>query len=602
MSNPNRPRATKEAKRLASDMSRIGQILSGRYELLELLGQGGMGSVYKARHQMMERIVAIKMLLPDLVEDPEMHDRFLREAKSSGKILHPNVIELLDFGEGADGEAYIVMEFLAGKSLDDILRAEGALEPKRAALIFQQICDGVSAAHAKGLIHRDLKPSNIMLVEQEGISDFVKVVDFGLAKACDPSEESQKLTRTGEVFGSPIYMSPEQCMGQRLDPRSDIYALGVLMYECLTGQVPFLGSTLAETIARHLQDIPRPFAEIRPDLQDIPAALEAVVMRSLAKERDDRQESLYALREEIIDAMLPKLQAKKKTTTTALRNSASLSSSSRADFDSVANAEHTVRQVAANQNQVIGTRSPRGASETASGGGAGSGSGSGSNKTILIALVAGLFVLAGAVAAFACFAFMSKPNSAQVILPSPAVLNPRSSNQVMPGENKVPVPQGQKQLLPKTSNLHEASSSKQDPGMRSPSSPKVSSTSVEPTSVSAKESTRASSRVSSQVSSNVSLEEKQALKAQKLAKKLEARLASKQSIRKKLAKTPHETVVHVSEAAKELSPGPSSSAAGASLNKRKRHRDWHDFSYGFEKKDSYSSSWSVPVAGSKRSD
>jgi serine/threonine protein kinase len=293
-------KSTREAKRLASDRARIGQVISGRYELLDLLGRGGMGAVYKARHLSLERIVAIKFLLSDVADDPEMRQRFLREASASGKINHPNVVELIDYGEEEDGCMYIVMEFLEGVGLDRVIKNEGALPAARAVNIFEQICTGVAKAHAKGIIHRDLKPSNIMLVREHGKADFVKIVDFGLAKTFETGEESQRLTQSGEVFGSPIYMSPEQCLGQMLDARSDIYSLGILMYETLTAKVPFLGAVMAETIARHLQESPRSFVDMRPDLL-IPEQLEAVVMKAIAKDPDERQSSMLNLKDELAD-------------------------------------------------------------------------------------------------------------------------------------------------------------------------------------------------------------------------------------------------------------------------------------------------------------
>lgn len=285
-------------------MSRIGQVLGERYELVDLLGHGGMGAVYKARHIQMDRFVAVKMLLADLNDDDTILARFFREAKASGKINHPNVVQLIDFGQATQGEAYIVIEFLDGLSLDQVIRSERQLDAFRAVNIFGQICDGVAKAHSKGIIHRDLKPSNVMLVTEEGIKDFVKIVDFGLAKGLNLSEESQRLTQTGEVFGSPIYMSPEQCLGQSVDERSDVYSTGVLMYETLTGKVPIVGANVTETIARQMTEIPKPFSEVRPDLQ-INSRLEQVVLKALSKSPEQRQASMLELKEELLGAMGP---------------------------------------------------------------------------------------------------------------------------------------------------------------------------------------------------------------------------------------------------------------------------------------------------------
>lgn len=285
-------------------MSRIGQVLGERYELVDLLGHGGMGAVYKARHIQMDRFVAVKMLLADLNDDETILARFFREAKASGKINHPNVVQLIDFGQAPQGEAYIVIEFLDGQSLDQVIRTERQLDVFRAVNIFGQICDGVAKAHSKGIIHRDLKPSNVMLVTEEGIKDFVKIVDFGLAKGLNLSEESQRLTQTGEVFGSPIYMSPEQCLGQSVDERSDVYSTGVLMYETLTGKVPIVGANVTETIARQMTEIPKPFSEVRPDLQ-INSRLEQVVLKALSKSPEQRQASMLELKEELLGAVGP---------------------------------------------------------------------------------------------------------------------------------------------------------------------------------------------------------------------------------------------------------------------------------------------------------
>lgn len=318
--SPKRMNSSREARRLALDKARVGQILDERFELLELLGHGGMGAVYKARHLLMDRLVAVKMLLQDIADDPEINDRFKREAKAAGRVNHPNVVQLIDYGQGAEG-AYIVVEYIAGLGLDALLKQEGALPPAKAVHIFEQICEGVGKAHAKGIVHRDLKPSNVMLTNEDGDPYFVKIVDFGLAKAMDPGEESQKLTQSGDIFGSPVYMSPQQCLGHAADPRSDIYAMGVLMYETLTGKVPFLGSNVGETIAKQLQEEPKPFAEMRPDLE-IPASLEQVVRRALEKDPENRQSSMLELKDEIIDSMLPKLQAKRKQTTVLVKPTA----------------------------------------------------------------------------------------------------------------------------------------------------------------------------------------------------------------------------------------------------------------------------------------
>lgn len=241
-----------QAKKITAEQSRLGQILSQRYQLLELLGVGGMGAVYKARDCQMDRFVAIKMLLQDIDEDDLMINRFMREAKAFSKINHPNVVQLIDFNTANDGLPYLVMEYVQGISLADLITRKGQIGVINSVDIFTQVCDGLSVAHEQGLVHRDLKPSNIMLIESDEEKDIVKVLDFGLAKNPYEQTESQKLTQTGEVMGSPVYMSPEQCFGGQLDARSDIYSLAVVIYESLTGKLPLLGNNVAETIARQI--------------------------------------------------------------------------------------------------------------------------------------------------------------------------------------------------------------------------------------------------------------------------------------------------------------------------------------------------------------
>ncbi|MBI4533628.1 MAG: serine/threonine protein kinase, partial [Candidatus Melainabacteria bacterium] len=272
----------------------IGTKLADRYLILSVIGHGGMGVVYKAKHELMDRVVAIKMLQSQLISDSLSVKRFQQEARAASKLKHPNVITLFDFGVSPTGQPYLVMDYLKGISLSEVIKRDGHVGVDRCLKIFMQACSALEHAHEQGVIHRDLKPGNIMLVEEGDEKDFVKVVDFGVAKLLWGSdEEGQRLTQTGEVCGSPVYMSPEQCQGLRLDARSDIYSMGVVLYETLTGKLPLLGKTMVDTMSRHISEMPPPFSEVRPDLY-IPERLESVVFKSLQKDPSDRHQTMEA--------------------------------------------------------------------------------------------------------------------------------------------------------------------------------------------------------------------------------------------------------------------------------------------------------------------
>lgn len=289
------------ARRLSREDERVGEVLSGRFRIIELIGKGGMAVVYKAEDLLLGSTVAIKMLLSHVEEDAGMVERFIREAKASSRVSHPNLMKLLDFGEDESGSPFLVVEYLPGRSLASLQKELQVLGVNNTIHIFTQISEAVGAAHGKGLIHRDLKPSNIMLIKSEETEHFVKVVDFGLAKQ-SVSSESQQLTQTGEVFGSPLYMSPEQCRGDVVDNRTDIYSLGIMLYEALTGKVPFYGENMVATISKHMTEPPLPFQRVRPDLY-IPEKLEAVVMKTLSKSPVDRYASMADFREALISSV-----------------------------------------------------------------------------------------------------------------------------------------------------------------------------------------------------------------------------------------------------------------------------------------------------------
>lgn len=285
----------------------IGTTFADKYQILKVLGSGGMSVIYQARHKYMERICAVKLLHPFLVADASMFQRFQYEAKAASNLDHPNVVRVHDFGITDDGRAYLVMDYLSGEDLSSILERDVILPEDKAREIFRQACMGLDHAHSKGVIHRDLKPSNLFLEPQSDGSIIVKLVDFGIAKINVPGEieSGQNLTRTGEVFGSPLYMSPEQCAGLSLDARSDIYSLGCLMYEVVAGKTPLIGSTAFDTMQMHLKTKPQKPTEVSPRISLSPQT-EAVIMQCLAKRPADRFSSVADLYEAFFQEKLPK--------------------------------------------------------------------------------------------------------------------------------------------------------------------------------------------------------------------------------------------------------------------------------------------------------
>ncbi len=279
----------------------IGATFADRYEIQALLGFGGMSIVYKARHKHMDRIVAIKVLHPDLMNDPLALERFQQESKAAASLTHPNIVTVYDFGMSAAGQAFFVMDYLDGQTLEDLLEKDSTVPPGRAINIFKQICDGLDCAHQKGIVHRDLKPPNIALLPQEDGSDLVKILDFGVAKFINKADQKGlRLTQTGEVFGSPLYMSPEQCLGKDLDGRSDLYALGCLMYETLTGSPAIVADSFLEALNKHVGERPKSFKEVAPSLK-IPAELEDLVFRCLVKDPEQRFQKATEVKEALSD-------------------------------------------------------------------------------------------------------------------------------------------------------------------------------------------------------------------------------------------------------------------------------------------------------------
>ena len=252
----------------------VGSVLDDRYRLMRQVGEGAMGVVYEAVQLSMRRPVAIKLIRDELGRDLMVTQRFLREARVLISIAHPNIVEVYDYGETESGRLYLVMELLRGSTLDRILAHDGAFAPRRVCSIGIQICDALTAAHMQGVVHRDLKPANIVLMP--GFGDWLKVLDFGLAKHL--GDATTELTFTGAVLGTPMYMSPEAIRTGAADPRSDLYALGCVLHELLSGAPPFGGESNAVVLARQLDDLPPPLPA------DVPADIRKLVNRLLAKD------------------------------------------------------------------------------------------------------------------------------------------------------------------------------------------------------------------------------------------------------------------------------------------------------------------------------
>lgn len=276
-----------------NDQPLIGSLIDGRYRLVRLLGEGGMGQVFLAEHVRIQRPVALKVLRPEFSSKNEIAERFLREAVSTSRVAHPNVVEVFDFGQLETGQFYLTMEFLEGHDLATELVDHQVLAPSRCLPIALQVCSGLAAAHAQGVVHRDLKPENVFLQSRGDGEELVRIVDFGIAQLQYERETSdgRRLTRTGAIFGTPEYMAPEQASGHRGDHRMDIYALAVILYQVLTGSVPFSGETFMAVLTKHMVEAPQPLRARHPGLL-ISDELERVVLRGLAKSPDERFASM----------------------------------------------------------------------------------------------------------------------------------------------------------------------------------------------------------------------------------------------------------------------------------------------------------------------
>ncbi|HEX2875341.1 MAG TPA: protein kinase [Polyangiaceae bacterium] len=279
--------------------SLVGTVLAGRYRIERLLGSGGMGSVYRAEHVLMRKACAVKVLHREMTQVKEVVARFEREAVAAARIEHPNVAAATDFGQLENGSFYLVLEFIEGQSLSQLIGSQGALKEERALLIVRQIADALAAAHAAGIVHRDLKPDNVMLVAKDGSSDFVKVLDFGIAKVKieEPGPDQQALTRLNTVMGTPEYMAPEQARGEAVDHRADLYTVGVILYEMLAGTSPFRHEEFVVVLTKKLTEDPPALPE------SVSAGTRELVTRLLQRSPEDRPQSAVEV-VGLVDAVL----------------------------------------------------------------------------------------------------------------------------------------------------------------------------------------------------------------------------------------------------------------------------------------------------------
>lgn len=321
----------------------IGNVVADRYLVTDLLGEGGMGKVYLARHVRLPQQAAIKVLRPAMLRDPAAVARFNREAANASRIEHEHIARVFDFGESSDGTVYLAMEYVPGRTLKAIITKEGALPPARTARLTRQIGEALDAAHRMNIVHRDLKPDNVMVIEDAEFGDRCKVVDFGIAKAMggDASESGDAgLTKTGFIVGTPEYMSPEQLLGGVVDHRSDVYALALVSYHCLTGTSPFDTSTPERAMTARLVEVPRALATVRDDVA-WPASVQVVFDRGLARSPDDRYDRAGTFARDLESAIQAWLGVSSESATVASEVTASSAPSAAATIAAAAPAGAT---------------------------------------------------------------------------------------------------------------------------------------------------------------------------------------------------------------------------------------------------------------------
>ena len=273
----------------------LGKLIKGRYNVINKIGEGGMGSVYLAEQVSIGRKVALKVLNGSYASDDEFISRFRREARLAASLNHRNIVTIYDFDQGNDGSLFIAMEYLEGTKLSDVIRRDGSLEINRAVRLAAQIAEGLNVAHVNGVIHRDIKPDNVMVVGKRSAEE-IKLMDFGIARMMDTGTTTPNLTRAGMIMGTPAYMAPEQAEGATVSEKTDIYALGIVLYEMLSGSVPFKASTPSAVLIKQLQEIPMPLRKLR---REVPSGLESLVMRALEKKPQKRPRDMREVAEEL---------------------------------------------------------------------------------------------------------------------------------------------------------------------------------------------------------------------------------------------------------------------------------------------------------------
>ena len=299
------------AAKVVPDDPYMGKLLDKKYQIDELLGVGGMGRVYKATQLALDKVVCVKVLRSGMMQDDTLVGRFHREARAASRLNHPNSIAVTDFGQAEEDKSlYMVMEFVPGKDLGKVIREERPIAEKRIIHIMDQVLSALADAHHAGIIHRDLKPENIMVTDLRGTKDFVKVLDFGIAKIQEAQTEPG-LTQAGMVCGTPEYMSPEQARGEELDARSDVYAAGVIIYQMVVGQIPFSAPTAMGIVTKHLTEAPVPPSKM--DSIKISPALETVILKAMSKNRDGRQKTALALQQELNQVLNQKIAPAQET-------------------------------------------------------------------------------------------------------------------------------------------------------------------------------------------------------------------------------------------------------------------------------------------------